>query len=290
MIKKVIFGLSFLMLTGIQLQAQSIENALLWKVSGNGLEEASYLYGTIHITCEIKTSDIVQSAFDKTEQLGLEIDMSDPSMPMEMMKSMYMKDGKSLADYTSDEELESLDHLMKGKVPGMNFEMMQNIKPFFLSAMAMSSFANCEEMPLAYDTHFMQKAQKEEKEIFGLEKLQDQFDMIDKVSYKEQVSELLKMAEMSSEENIQNYRDLIDLYEAKDLKGMMTYLMEDDSSVNLYQEDFLDNRNKNWIPVIAEKANQKSTFFAFGAAHLAGKNGVVQLLRRKGYKVEALDR
>ena len=58
--------------------------------------------------------------------------------------------------------------------------------------MAMSSFANCDGMPLAYDTYFMQKALQAKKEIFGLEKLQDQFDMIDKVSYEHQVQDFIK--------------------------------------------------------------------------------------------------
>lgn len=289
MIKKLIFGLSFFVLAGLQVQAQNIENALLWKVTGNGIEEASYLYGTIHITCEIKTSDVVKKAFESTEQLGLEIDMSDPSLQVQMMNSMYMKDGKTISDYTSEEEMQKLQNLMDGKVPGMNFEMMKRIKPFFLSAMAMSSFANCDGMPLAYDTHFMQKAIQGKKEIFGLEKLQDQFDMIDKVSYKHQVRDLLKMADLSEEDNIKKYQELISLYESKDLKGMMDYMVEDDSSVNLYQEDFLDKRNQNWISIIEEKAKSKSTFFAFGAAHLAGKNGVVNLLRKQGYKVEPMD-
>lgn len=289
MIKKLIFGLSFFIFASLQVHAQNIENALLWKVTGNGIEKASYLYGTIHITCEIKTSDVVKKAFESTEQLGLEIDMSDPSLQMQMMKSMYMKNGKSIADYTTEEEIQRLQKLMDGKVPGMNFEMMQHIKPFFLSAMAMSSFANCDGMPLAYDTYFMQKALQAKKEIFGLEKLQDQFDMIDKVSYEHQVQDLLKMADLSEEDNIKKYQELISLYESKDLKGMMDYMVEDDSSVNLYQEDFLDKRNQNWISIIEEKANSKSTFFAFGAAHLAGENGVVNLLRKQGYKVEPMD-
>ena len=74
---------------------------------------------------------------------------------------------------------------------------------------------------------------------------------------------LLKMADLSEEDNIKKYQELISLYESKDLKGMMDYMVEDDSSVNLYQEDFLDKRNQNWISIIEEKANSKIYFFRF---------------------------
>lgn len=46
--------------------AQELENSLLWKISGNGLEKPSYLFGTIHITCDATLSDNVKMALDKT--------------------------------------------------------------------------------------------------------------------------------------------------------------------------------------------------------------------------------
>jgi uncharacterized protein YbaP (TraB family) len=49
------------------------------------------------------------------------------------------------------------------------------------------------------------------------------------------------------------------------------------------QEALLDKRNQNWIPLIEKNITSKPTFIAFGAGHLGGKNGVVALLRAKGY-------
>jgi uncharacterized protein YbaP (TraB family) len=50
----------------------------------------------------------------------------------------------------------------------------------------------------------------------------------------------------------------------------------------------LDDRNKDWIPKIEKAIGEKSSFIAVGGGHLGGKNGVVNLLRAKGYKVEAI--
>jgi len=265
--------------------AQSIENALLWKVSGNNLETSSYLYGTIHLACEVNVSEDVEKAFESTEQLALEINMADPNMMTIMMQNMYMKEGKSLSDFTSDDELKVLESFFEGKVQGMNFSMMKNIKPFFLSSMALTSFLSCTK-PQGYDMYFLEKAKSAEKSILGLERIQDQLNMIDKVPYEEQVEDLLQMAKATDDKNSQSLDKMIKLYEAKDLDGLMNFMMTQDSKMNLYTEDFLDNRNKNWIPVIEKSAKEHSTFFAFGAAHLAGANGVVNLLRKAGYQVE----
>lgn len=76
MIHKIIFLIALCSSAIFNPQAQSIENALLWKVSGNGLENESYLYGTIHLACEVNISEEVKSAFEATEQLALEINMA----------------------------------------------------------------------------------------------------------------------------------------------------------------------------------------------------------------------
>ena len=75
MIKKILVGL--LAFAGI---ASNAQNSLLWKISGNGLSAPSYLYGTIHITCDATLDAATRSAMDKTQQLYLELDMDDESM------------------------------------------------------------------------------------------------------------------------------------------------------------------------------------------------------------------
>ena len=49
------------------------------------------------------------------------------------------------------------------------------------------------------------------------------------------------------------------------------------------QAEFLDNRNKKWVPQIMEMVADKKTFIAVGAGHLGGPNGVIRLLEREGY-------
>ena len=53
-------------------------------------------------------------------------------------------------------------------------------------------------------------------------------------------------------------------------------------------EELLNKRNTNWIPKLMKYFDEGSTFVAVGAGHLSGPNGVIELLRNKGYKVEPI--
>jgi hypothetical protein len=55
-----------------------------------------------------------------------------------------------------------------------------------------------------------------------------------------------------------------------------------------YEDIFLTNRNKNWIPKIEEMIRSKKTFIAIGAGHLPGEEGVIDLLRKKGFIVKPI--
>ena len=45
-------------------------------------------------------------------------------------------------------------------------------------------------------------------------------------------------------------------------------------------------RNEKWLPKMLSAMKKAPTMFAFGAGHLLGDEGIIQLLRNAGYKVE----
>ena len=59
-------------------------------------------------------------------------------------------------------------------------------------------------------------------------------------------------------------------------------------AIDGYEDVLLYTRNKNWIPIMEEKMKAHKTFFAVGAGHLGGKNGVIDLLKKAGYKLTPL--
>jgi uncharacterized protein YbaP (TraB family) len=86
---------------------------------------------------------------------------------------------------------------------------------------------------------------------------------------------------------------MTDLYLKQDLQGLHNYMLKSiaESEDNPEQakamiDKMLVNRNKNWIPKLENWMKQKTLFIAVGAGHLAGDEGVINLLKRQGYTVE----
>lgn len=278
------FLLSIVCLTN--LNAQKLENSTLWKIEGNGLQQASYLFGTIHITCDATIEDDVQKALDATSQVVLEIDMDDPSMQSKMIKGMYMKEGKKLKDLISAEDYIAVDSLFI-KNMGMSVKMIENIKPSFLTAMLYPKLLDCTSQ--SFETELMRIAKEQGEEVNGLETIEDQLKVFDDIPYKAQAKDLVRSAKDNMSYDKETFAKMLNVYKNEDITAMIEMMNDDNfSSVSEHQDELLDNRNKNWIPKIGEYAKEQPTFFGVGAGHLAGNNGVINLLREAGYTVTAV--
>ena len=122
--------------------AQELEKSLLWKISGNGLKKPSYLFGTIHLTCDTSLDANTLNALETTEQLYLELDMDDKSIQMKLMKLMMMKDGAKLSTLLSPEDFKILDEFMKKNL-NMSAKLFDSFKPFMISSMLFPKMLDC---------------------------------------------------------------------------------------------------------------------------------------------------
>jgi len=263
------------------LQAQKKKNSLLWEVTGNGIKD-SYVYGTFHL---LPQEDFnlrleVTDAFDAAEQIVLELDMDNPNMQLEMMRNISMKDGKTLDQYLSKEDLKLLDEQLM-KSAGFGIAQANTFKPFMVESFILPSFI--EGTPASYELTLVQRAKGQQKEILGLESVEFQTSLFDEIPYEDQAADLSEMLnDRSSMETIFDF--MINVYKQEDIEKLY------EASADYFNEQELEvllhNRNKNWIPKIGEMAAEKSTFFAVGAGHLGGEEGVISLLKKAGYKVK----
>ncbi|WP_298903908.1 TraB/GumN family protein [uncultured Psychroserpens sp.] len=266
---------------------QELEKSLLWEISGNGLKESSYLYGTIHMTCDASLDEDVQKAMKATKLLVLELDMDDPSMQMTMMKGLYMKDGKTIKDLVTKDEYKTISKFIKEEL-GMPLEAMANIKPFFISAMFYPKLLGCPVQ--SYEEALMKVAHEQNEEVLGLETVEDQLNVFDEIPYKDQAADLLRSVKDNLAYDKESFVKMLQLYDNEDIEGMDVMMKEDKNlSTTKHRDKMLDNRNKNWIPKIEEFSKKQPTFFGVGAGHLAGKKGVIKLLRKAGYTVKAVN-
>lgn len=266
--------------------AQKLDNALLWKISGNGLTKPSYVFGTIHITCDATLDKSVLSALDATTQLYLELDMDDPTMQSAMMSGMMMKDGKTMSSLASADDFKAVDDFLTTQL-GMSAKMLNTIKPAMVSTMLITKMMDCPMQ--SFEGELMKVTTEQKEQVFGLEKVQDQLALFDAIPYERQMQELVKTAKGNMQSDKEEFKQMMAVYKTKNITEMHAFMQKSENEMYAeYQDIMLDNRNKNWIQVIEQVARQAPTFFGVGAAHLGGENGVIMLLRKKGYTVEAV--
>ena len=286
-IKLFIISLIFSSLYFTQLYGQKEDKSLLYEISGNGLSQPSYLYGTIHLICkdDFVMSEITKQKFSETQQVYLEIDMDDPKMMPDMMKSMYMTDGSTIKGLLSETDYQKVSQFFKDTLK-MNIGTMDKMKPFVLSSLSVTKLLSCPTQ--SYEETFMKMAKAENKEILGLETIQDQFGAMDKMGMKKQADLMLVKLVEDWNEGKETFKHMIADYKNQDVEALLEDMEKSKSSSDEFQQDLLVNRNQNWIPKIQQISKEKPTFFAVGAGHLGGKKGVIALLREAGFTVKAV--
>ncbi|MGC9331279.1 MAG: TraB/GumN family protein [Bacteroidales bacterium] len=270
-------------LTGFVFTGLAQQDALLWKVTGKNLDKPSYLYGTIHIQAkEVFAYDtLIYEKMRSCSAMAVELIM-DEIDPKTIKEIMFMEEG-SIADYLSDEEYHLLDSVMKART-GQPLMLFEKMKPFFLSSQIMQTMIP-KEMPLPLDMHFIDTARKMGKNILALETLSDQIGAIDKMSVEEQVDML--MDGLTDDENSmeKQFNQLVEVYVAQDIDSLQV-LMQDTALPEFFGKELIIKRNKGMAKALHKIMKKQSVFAAFGAAHLVGEKGVIELLRQKGYKIE----
>lgn len=266
--------------------SQKTENSLLWKISGKGLKQPSYLFGTMHILCDATLEPKVLKALDETKQLYLEIDMEDPTIQTRMMAGMMMKDGQKMSKLASAEDFKLVSDFLNDNL-GMPATLLDGFKPALVSTLLAPKFMGC--TPESIEQSLIAVSHEQDEKIFGLETIEKQLALFDAIPYEEQMKELVNMAKEGLDKQIEESKKLEAVYKSQNLAAIAELMNEEDNQLYGDHADImLTERNQSWIPNIEAAAKITPTLFAVGAAHLVGENGVINLLRKKGYKVEAV--
>jgi uncharacterized protein YbaP (TraB family) len=264
------------------------DQSLLWKISGNGLEKDSYIFGTIHLLCQddLDITPTIQEALGNTEQVVLELDFDDPSMMSKLQQLAMLSDGENIRDLVTEEEYASLNTFFQETL-GMPLDNLSMMKPFLLMSMIIPSALEC--MPGSYELTLTKLATEAEMEVLGLETVEEQMGAIDSFSQEDLAEMLLETVE-NFDETKTEFAEMVSVYKQNDAEALYDLMQESmqETSIENFNEVMLDNRNTVWIERIENYAREKPTFFAVGAGHLGGANGVIALLKSAGYTLTAI--
>lgn len=271
--------------------------SLLWEITGNGLQKPSYLYGTIHMydTSIFKIPQEVFEAIDQCEKFALEVNMDDINQ-MEMAQRIMITEPDSTLDKLLSPEVYAA--IIEIPVLKMMGEQVNNMKPFFLS-----SYLLIDPMKpmMSVDGDLRTYAKQHEKEMLGLETMDEQLDMIDAITLAEQAQGLADAYELAQEEGLtilemgaKMFGTLQEAYKEQDFDRFMK--LEEEfkmtSSTPSADSALIAIRNINMADRMSDILQQGGSMFTgVGTLHLPdykGMRGVVTLMKEKGYEMRPI--
>ena len=274
---------------------------LLWKVSGNGLDKPSYIFGTHHVAPLSMKDSIagMTEAMNGTSQVYGELvmeDMMKPEMLMKMQQAMMLPTDTTLKSLFTQAQYDSIASVVKENI-GMELAMFDKLKPAALNAQlavvlsvkALKGYNPQEQL----DTWFQTQAKQAGKKVGGLETMESQINILyNSQSLKRQAQQLYCSA-THIDYGINMTRRLAEAYLNQDLDKLLEITEEKmgnacDSTPE-EEEALIYGRNANWAKQMPGIMKQASTLFVVGAGHLPGEHGVLKLLEKQGYTVEAMN-
>ena len=273
----------FIAAVNFSIHAQDNNTSIFWKVTGNGLEKPSYLFGTVHLIpkSDFFFIDSLENKFESCQEIVLEVDMDDPGFLTKTQQLMYMPDNKSIKDLLDSTDYSRLSEFFKDSL-NLQLDQFQKLKPVFLVQFIIPKIIN---KPLAsYELTFVQMAKKYNIDLTGLESIKEQMNSIDKIPFKKQAELVLETIKDFNEDRL-IYSELIDAYKKMDFKNFYNLMIKASPELKEFEQILLIDRNEKWVPRIEKMIKEKSCFIGVGALHLEGEKGLVALLKSEGYKV-----
>ena len=265
----------------------SANNALLWKIEKNNLAP-SYLYGTIHSDDPriVDVASVVVEAISNTQTFAMEM-VIDTETEQKAGMSLFFRDGRTL-DRVAGKDLyqRTINALAKR---GIETQIARMMKPW-----GAYSILNMPEAQtkVFLDVVLMNKAREFDKNIIGLETVEEQIATFDSLDMSIQLDLLetcldnMELLQMLLKESIEVYLDR-DLVGIEHLNERFMQLSSPDAA-KVFDHKVIVERNKRMVKRSLPLLNKGTVFIAVGALHLPGDSGLISMFRSQGYTLTAV--
>lgn len=259
----------------------------VWQISKNNT--FLYIGGTVHVLQkdDYPLPEEFSRAFNNAGKVIFETDMAEarsPAFSQKMMQQMQYPPGQSLKDILDEQTYTLLSDYFSGKMPMSQIDALKpGMVVIILSAI---EFQRLGMVVAGVDDFFWSRALDENKAIGILETIEAQLNFIMDMG-KGNESEMIRktLDDIRQTENI--IASLKTAWRAGDEQAMQRLIVQEmmQDYPQVY-EDLLVRRNHTWLPHIeAMLENDEIELVLVGALHLIGNEGLLQLLRNKGYQV-----
>lgn len=286
----------------LQREADTVPNrrGLLWKVDKDGVAP-SYLFGTIHLS-DPRVLTLPRAAIDAYRSASTVViettDVLDPKtflrLKLEQPDLLLFTDGSTLKSHIPPERRAEIEQKLAER--GIVLDAVAKMKPWVLTSLL--ALPECErerksEGEKSLDERLALDAQTEGRSVLGLESAAEQLEAMNRMPLDFHLRNLVATVDYGDK-----IEDAMETTTALYLKGEIGMIMPTLRKIvpdSLSEEDYelflkylISNRNH----VMADRAvpiiDKGNAFIAVGALHLPGKEGIIELLRAKGYRVTPL--
>lgn len=275
----------------------AFEKTVFWSVSGNGLKDTSWLYGTAHPVFreDILMADTVLHSLIQSSAVYFE------NIPSANDDSLYRElcrmDRPKLRRLLGNACYELLVKFLSDKNDSLlnDPQFLQLSPQYYITKAVKHAYG---PRMTSVDAFLISIAAGNDQPMYALDSPEMRAMMTKRVSLQQQADNLYFLLN-DFEKRMSEYENFIKRFTQKYYAGEIGFLFTQTNYVRYTNrltgmsylsrqpsgEELLDKRNSEWLPVIEKAAQKGKTFFAFGAAHLAGIKGIISLLRKKGYTV-----
>lgn len=274
-------------------------SSLLWRISGNGLESPSYLFGTHHLIPLSILDSIpgLHEAFEETDQTVGELDMSDmAAMQMQIMGAAVMPEGVTYDALLPPGDVQLLDSTLTDLI-GVGLDQLGQLKPAMISNLISITLYQKYYPAISgqenIDLYFQTEALKLSRPVKALETAEEQVEILLNSTPLERQAELL-ICMVKHPELLKDQMDELQLaYHAQDLNALQALFDKEIPndpcpSTDEEKEALNKDRNEKWLAQLPAIMAKNASFIAVGAMHLPGDDGLIEGLRDQGFTVEAI--
>lgn len=278
-VRLMLIVLSILPITTSAQKKDPPPQSLLWRITGNGLAEPSYLYGTIHLTDKrvFNFGDSLYAAIERSN--GYAMELNPDSLMIEYFKE-EKEDPVLLKDVISSSDFNRIKKKLQerfGKSP--NKITVKEFKESFNDWLTQLNENG--SMQTIMDAYFYNVARRQGKWVGGIEDVTDQLPHRDDNT---SVDEYYIQDFMDDNKASKRYlEEMISAYTKEDITQIEKMSASGEESGI---DEIMLRRNRKMARRMDSLSHIRSMFFAVGSAHLPGDSGVISFLRNRGFKVE----
>ena len=263
------------------LYAQQLPKTLLWRISGNGLKSPSYLYGTMHLNDPklFELGDSLLYAISSTDGFANELDLSQITPMITEMIQQQVTNDVYLKTVISKKTFDQYGPNLTKKF-NKPAEEVTTMDIFREKNKWIDESYKGKKMETFLDAYLMGLAYRQGKWIGGIEDLSDQMGILNSMVDESDVKQLFMSEGPGTKEQLEN---MTSIYLRGDLEGLQDFMNGTDS---VHKDLLLIRRNHKMAIRIDSLAHIRSAVFAIGALHLSGNEGLIHLLRARGFSVD----